>query len=79
MAVPKKRTSRRRKGMRRAHDGLKYKIAVSICDNCGAVKLSHHVCESCGYYRGRQIIKVDTSDEPSEELSEDLSEEVPAE
>jgi large subunit ribosomal protein L32 len=79
MAVPKKRTSRRRKGMRRAHDALNYKAAVSICDNCGGVKLSHHICESCGFYRGRQILSVSIDDEGSEDLSEEQSEDLSVE
>lgn len=58
MAVPKKRTSRRRRGMRRAHDHLKITAAVESCDNCGEAKLRHKVCESCGTYRGRQVLDV---------------------
>ena len=50
MAVPKKRTSHRRKGMRRSHDGLKFNASVELCFSCDALKLRHHVCEKCGYY-----------------------------
>lgn len=56
MAVPKKRTSKRRKGNRRAHDHLKATAASMICPNCGELKLMHHVCGNCGYYRGEQIL-----------------------
>jgi len=28
------------------------------CKNCGANKLSHHVCPVCGYYKGKQIITI---------------------
>ena len=62
MAVPKKRMSRRRRDMRRAHDSLTFSAAVEICDNCGELKLRHRVCESCGVYRGRQVIRVDSLD-----------------
>lgn len=55
MAVPKKRTSKSRKGMRRAHDFLEHTAAVEDCPNCGELKLRHHVCEACGAYRGLQI------------------------
>ena len=58
MAVPKKRTSRRRRDMRRAHDHLTFTAAVESC-SCGALKLRHRVCEECGTYRGRQVIEVD--------------------
>ncbi len=59
MAVPKKRTSRRRRDMRRAHDHLVFTAAVETCPECGGLKLRHHVCAECGTYRGRQIIEVD--------------------
>ena len=57
MAVPKKRTSRRRRDMRRAHDGLVVTAAVESCPNCGEVKLRHRMCDECGVYRGRQILE----------------------
>lgn len=57
MAVPKKRTSKSKKGMRRAHDHLKVTAASMICPNCGELKLMHHVCEGCGQYRGRQVVE----------------------
>lgn len=55
MAVPKRKTSPSRRGMRRAHDALK-RINVSDCSNCGLRKLSHHMCNSCGHYKGRHIL-----------------------
>lgn len=58
MAVPKKRTSHRRRGMRRAHDFLTFTAAVESCPECGELKLRHRVCEGCGTYRGMQLIKV---------------------
>ena len=58
MAVPKKRTSHRRKGMRRAHDFIQYKSSTTICENCGAIKRSHHVCEVCGTYRGIKLLNI---------------------
>jgi len=58
MAVPKKRTSKSRKNMRRAHDALKFTAAVQLCDTCGEPKLRHHVCMSCGTYKGRKVLEV---------------------
>lgn len=55
MAVPKRKTSPSRKGMRRAHDALK-PTNHGECGNCGEVKLPHHVCRACGYYDGRNVI-----------------------
>jgi large subunit ribosomal protein L32 len=59
MAVPKKRTSRSRRNMRRAHDALKFTAAVETCPSCGELKLRHHLCEACGTYRGRSVVEVD--------------------
>ena len=58
MAVPKKRTSRRRRDMRRAHDAIQFNAAVESCPACGELKLRHRLCEACGTYRGRQVLDV---------------------
>ena len=57
MAVPKKRTSHRRKGMRRSHDAIKFNASVDYCETCGELKLRHHVCSGCGMYRGIQVFE----------------------
>ena len=56
MAVPKKKTSKSRKGMRRSHHSLN-KICLSIDSVSGDYRLSHHVNPENGMYRGMQIIK----------------------
>lgn len=58
MAVPKKRTSKRRRNMRRAHDALGFSAALEQCEQCGEVQKRHHACPSCGTYRGHQMIEV---------------------
>ncbi|MBC7952497.1 MAG: 50S ribosomal protein L32 [Rhodospirillaceae bacterium] len=55
MAVPKKKTSKSRRNMRRAHHALP-KVAGIECKNCGEQKLPHHVCGSCGHYDGREVV-----------------------
>lgn len=55
MATPKKRMSRSKRGMRRAHDFLEAK-ATNSCPNCSALIQPHHVCTSCGYYKGKSIV-----------------------
>lgn len=55
MAVPKRKTSPSRQGMRRAHDALKAVNSIE-CPNCGSKKLPHHLCQSCGHYKGRQVL-----------------------
>ena len=56
---PKKRTSKSKRDMRRAHDALFRSYAV-VCQNCAEPVLRHHICPSCGFYRGRQIIPTKT-------------------
>ena len=56
MAVPKKKTSKSRRDMRRSHLALKRIDGVGVCPNCGAPRLPHHVCRVCGQYNGKQIL-----------------------
>jgi len=56
MAVPKKRTSKSRKGMRRSHDAPQHTAASMVCPACGELKLMHRVCPACGAYRGTEVI-----------------------
>ena len=55
MAVPKKKTSKSRRDMRRSHHAL-VSVLSTACPNCGERKLSHHICPSCGHYNGRAVI-----------------------
>lgn len=57
MPVPKKRTSKSAKGMRRSHDALHVTAAADACSSCGELVLRHHVCGNCGAYRGRQVVQ----------------------
>ncbi|PIR01556.1 MAG: 50S ribosomal protein L32 [Nitrospinae bacterium CG11_big_fil_rev_8_21_14_0_20_45_15] len=59
MPVPKKRMSRSRQGNRRSHDGLKVP-AYSECPECHEMKRPHHVCPSCGFYKEKEIMVVDS-------------------
>lgn len=61
MAVPRKKVSKSKRNMRRSHLALTPTNFV-ICPNCGESKLPHHVCESCGVYNGRQILKDERQD-----------------
>ena len=54
MAVQQNRKSPSRRGMRRAHDGLKAPT-LSIEPTTGETHRRHHVSPD-GYYRGRQVI-----------------------
>ena len=54
MAVPKRKTSKSKRDKRRSHDALAAP-AQSVCPQCGAQKIPHRVCPSCGTYRGRSV------------------------
>ena len=58
MAVPKGKTPRAKRDKRRSHDALATP-ARSNCPQCGAPKLPHRVCGSCGTYRNRTVIETD--------------------
>jgi large subunit ribosomal protein L32 len=58
MAVPKRKTSKSKRDMRRTHK----KTAgpnLTTCNQCGEPKLPHHLCMSCGTYKGRTLIDTD--------------------
>ncbi len=55
MAVPKRRTSRSRKGMRRSHHHLT-PTQVQYCPRCEQPVLPHRVCPNCGFYQGREVV-----------------------
>jgi len=55
MAVPKRRTSKRKKRARNTHKAAP-SIAIQKCPRCQAMKRPHHVCAECGYYDGKQRV-----------------------
>jgi len=56
MPLPKRRHSSTRRDKRRANDALSMP-SVSFCPNCKEPKPPHKICPSCGYYKGREVIK----------------------
>ncbi|MEW6289912.1 MAG: 50S ribosomal protein L32 [Thermodesulfobacteriota bacterium] len=61
MALPKRRHSRSRTRIRRAHDGLTAPT-ISTCSECGEPKLPHRLCSGCGSYKGRKVIDLGEED-----------------
>jgi len=51
MPNPKRRHSNSRTNMRRRSRRL-VATDLSVCTQCGALKLPHRVCPACGYYKG---------------------------
>lgn len=55
MAVPKRKVTRAKRGMRRADDALKAPTYVED-KNTGELRRPHHVDLKTGMYRGRQVL-----------------------
>ena len=67
MAVPKKRTSVSRKGKRHAGHTHKLHARLTIkCPNCSAAVIPHHVCPSCGTYKGKEYIALKVKKEETD-------------
>jgi large subunit ribosomal protein L32 len=56
MAVPTKKTSPSRRGMRRSADALKQPAYMEDKDS-GELRRPHHIDLKTGMYRGRQVLK----------------------
>lgn len=56
MAVPKKKTSPSRRGMRRSHDRLAAATYIEDKDS-GELRRPHHIDLKTGKYRGRQVLE----------------------
>jgi len=56
-ALPKRKYARARQGKRRSHQALT-QPSLNSCPQCHTVKLSHRVCPTCGYYAGKEVIKL---------------------
>ena len=73
MAVPKRKVSKSRKGLKRSHAALampniprsqKTRAPGSrshrfFCTNCNQPKAPHAVCPNCGHYMGRTVVDVE--------------------
>ena len=57
MAVPKRKTSRMKRGFRRSHDALAAPTYVED-KNSGELRRPHHIDLKTGMYKGRQVLKV---------------------
>ena len=56
MAVPKRKTSPSRRGMRRSADALKQPTYIEDKDS-GELRRPHHIDLKTGMYKGRQVLK----------------------
>jgi len=58
MALPKRRKSKSKRDMRRAHQKLSAPN-LAECPDCGESKLPHHACPNCGSYKGRKVTETE--------------------
>ena len=59
MAVPKKKVSKARRDKRRSNNWKLALPGMTTCPKCGKTVLSHRVCKACGYYGGKEVLKVE--------------------
>ena len=62
MIAPKKKVSKQRKHKRRSSTWKLEMPGMVKCPNCGEFVLSHRVCKACGYYNGKQVLKVNNEE-----------------
>lgn len=58
MPLPKRKKSKSKRDMRRAH----YKTPLpnlSPCPQCGEARPPHRACPHCGAYKGRTVVKTE--------------------
>ncbi len=57
--VPKSRLNRASRRKRASHFALK-KVKLTACPKCTKPIMSHHACAACGYYNGRDVLKLES-------------------
>lgn len=56
MGVPRQRKTKSATKQVRSHHALT-RIQFARCQNCGAATMPHDVCGTCGFYKGREVLK----------------------
>ncbi len=59
MAVPKKKTSKMRRRIRRAVNLKMPALHLARCTHCNAAIPPHRVCHNCGHYAGKPVIELE--------------------
>ena len=57
MAVPKRKTSKARRDKRRSSVWKLDMPNLIECPQCHTKIKSHTVCDNCGFYKGKEVIK----------------------
>lgn len=63
MGVPKRRVSHSRQGDRRAHQALELPN-LEECPHCHQQKKAHFACPNCGWYGGREAVRIKSRAKP---------------
>ena len=58
MAVSKSKITRKKRGQKTACNQKLSTPSLTICKQCNVSKENHRICVNCGYYRGRQVLKL---------------------
>jgi large subunit ribosomal protein L32 len=58
MGLPSKRRTKQQKRERASHFAL-VKVGLTTCSHCKKTIIPHRVCPFCGYYGGREVVKMD--------------------
>jgi len=66
MTIPGKHKSKTRTRKGRSHDALKLKT-LSVCPKCKKTVRPHCVCQFCGTYKGKQVLKIKTKADKKKE------------
>ncbi|MDD5584855.1 MAG: 50S ribosomal protein L32 [Candidatus Omnitrophica bacterium] len=61
MPNPKRRHSHSRKKKKQTHHKVSIPTLVE-CKECKKLKPSHMICPFCGYYAGREVIKIEVKE-----------------
>ncbi len=57
MAVPKRKHSKARRDKRRSNVWKIDAPTLVACAQCGSYRVPHQVCGTCGFYKGREVVK----------------------
>ncbi len=57
MAVPKRKVSKARRDKRRSSVWKLNAPGMVECPQCHEMKLAHRICDNCGYYNGKEILR----------------------
>ena len=60
MGLQSQKRTKSSKKRRASHFAL-IKVKLSECSHCKKPIRPHHACANCGYYKGREVIKIETA------------------